>query len=100
MQRSIGMIVVPLLAVVVLSGMAVLWLALPVRRGKRSRSRSSPMPVPPAPSEHTGRAAPPPVTPRPRLPGLTRTRPQPVLGPPKRTSAPRRVPTNAFSDET
>lgn len=33
---------------------------------------------------------------RPRLPGLTRTKPLPALGPPRRISAVRLVPPNAF----
>ena len=38
---------------------------------------------------------------RPRLPGLTRTRPLPALGPVmRRPPAPRRLPTNVFSDES
>ena len=36
---------------------------------------------------------------RPRLPGLTRTRPMPVLGPVMHRP-PRRLPSNAFSDES
>jgi len=36
---------------------------------------------------------------RPRLPGLTRTRPVPVLGPVMHRP-PRRLPSNAFSDES
>lgn len=38
---------------------------------------------------------------RPRLPGLRATRPVPVLGPVmRRAPTPRRLPTNAFSDES
>jgi hypothetical protein len=92
-------IVAPLLAVVAVSGVAVLWLAVPIRRRNRARLHVRAVPMPRVASEPAGGVAPPPVTPRPRLPGLTRTRPVPTLGPPKRPSAPRRVPTNAFSDD-
>ncbi|HEU4735161.1 MAG TPA: hypothetical protein VFT22_45025 [Kofleriaceae bacterium] len=101
----------PFLAVVVLSGMVLLWLALPPRRARRRRPRrSSQMPVPSprrATTEDTtplaeGSLSGAQPAGRPRLPGLTRTRPEPAIAsaPPKRHSAPRRVPTDAFSDDT
>ncbi|HET7499411.1 MAG TPA: hypothetical protein VFK02_00350 [Kofleriaceae bacterium] len=99
----------PFLAVIALSGMVLLWLALPPRRTRRRRRRrSSQMPVPVARREATvrtvqlaegslsGAAAP-----RPRLPGLTKTRPEPTVATPgsRRHSGPRLVPPDAFSDE-
>src|SRR5262249_47191464 len=95
--RRNGMTIVAItLAVALLLAVGALWLVvLTQARSAPSITVDALVPLP-----RTDRIdAPIPIMPRPRLPRMTRTRPEPLVGRPRRPSKPRRLPTNAFSDE-
>jgi hypothetical protein len=73
---------------------ATLWLTVARRWARIGSSAPARLPVAAVPATR-----PAPARSRPRLPGLTRTTPLPTLGAPRRASAVRLVPPNAFSDE-
>jgi len=93
--RAAMTIVAIMLAVALLLAVGALWLVvLTQARSAPSTTIDALMPLPRV-DRHE---APMSIMPRPRLPGMTRTRPERTVKPPTRPSTLRHLPTNIFSD--